>query len=71
MSGVEEIFLEVTPLKSLDKLQLVDKILASLTPIDKEIESIWANEVDDRIEAYDKGLLSVVDEKDVFTKYQK
>lgn len=71
MSVVEKIFLNVSPLKSLDKLQLVDKILTSLTPIDKEIESIWAKEVDERIEAYDKGLLSVVDEKDIFAKYQK
>jgi len=71
MSVVEEIFLDVSPLKSLDKLQLVDKILASLTPIDKEIEGVWAKEVEDRVEAYDKGLLSVVNEKEVFSKYQK
>jgi hypothetical protein len=71
MSVVEEIFLDVSPLKSLDKLQLVDKILASLTLIDKEIEGVWAKEVEDRVEAYDKGLLSVVDEKEVFLKYQK
>ena len=71
MSVVEEIFLDVSPLKSLDKLQLVEKILSSLNPIDKDIENIWANEAEDRLEAYDKGLLSTVDAKDVFAKYQK
>jgi putative addiction module component (TIGR02574 family) len=71
MSVVEEIFLDVSPLKSLDKLQLVEKILTSLNPIDKEIETIWANEVEDRLDAYDKGLLSTVSAKDVFAKYQK
>jgi len=71
MSVVEEIFLDVSPLKSLDKLQLVEKILSSLNPIDKNIENIWANEAEDRIEAYDKGLLSAVSAKDVFVKYQK
>ena len=71
MSVVEEIFLDVSPLKSLDKLQLVEKILSSLNPIDKNIESIWANEAEDRLEAYDKGLLSSVSAKDVFEKYQK
>lgn len=71
MSVVEEIFLDVSPLKSLDKLQLVEKILSSLNPIDKNIENIWANEAEDRIEAYDKGLLSAVSAKDVFAKYQK
>ena len=71
MSVVEEIFLDVSPLKSLDKLQLVEKILSSLNPIDKNIENIWANEVEDRVEAYEKGLLSTVSAKDVFAKYQK
>ena len=71
MSVVEEIFLDVSPLKSLDKLQLVEKILTSLNPIDKEIETIWENEVEDRLDAYDKGLLSTVSAKDVFAKYQK
>ena len=71
MSVVEEIFLDVSPLKSLDKLQLVEKILTSLNPIDKNLENIWANEAEDRLEAYEKGLLSTVSAKDVFAKYQK
>ncbi len=71
MSVVEEIFLEVSPLKLLDKLQLVEKILISLNPIDKNIEAIWEDEVEARLDAYDKGLLSTVSAKDVFAKYQK
>jgi len=71
MSVVEEIFLDVSSLKSLDKLQLVEKILTSLNPIDRNIETIWANEAEDRLEAYDQGLLSTVSAKDVFEKYQK
>ena len=71
MSVIEEIFLDVSPLKSIDKLQLVDKILASLTPIDKDIENIWSKESENRVEAYNQGLLSAVDEKEVFSKYKK
>jgi len=71
MSVVEEIFLDVSSLKSLDKLQLVEKILTSLNPIDRNIETIWATEAEDRLEAYDQGLLSTVSAKDVFEKYQK
>ena len=71
MSVIEEIFLEVSPLKSLDKLQLVEKILTSLNPIDKNIETIWTNEAEDRLDAYDKGVLSTVSAKDVFSKYKK
>jgi len=71
MSVAEEIFMEVSPLKPIDKLQLVDKILASLNPIHNDIEQIWAKEAEDRLTAYDKGLLSTVNEKDVFSKYNK
>ncbi len=71
MSVVEEIFLEVSPLKSLDKLQLVEKILASLHPIDKEIETVWAKEAEARVEAYEKGVLSTVSADEIFAKYQK
>jgi len=71
MSAVEEIFLDVSSWKSLDKLQLVEKILTSLNPVDKKIEAVWADEVEERLEAYDKGLLTSVSAKDVFAKYQK
>jgi len=37
----------------------------------KDIKSIWAKEVEDRLAAYDKGFLSTVSAKDVFEKYQK
>ena len=68
---VDEIFSNVMPLKSSDKLQLVDKILASLTPADKQVEKAWAEEVEERLEIYGRGLLSAVDEDKVFSKYQK
>ena len=71
MSVVDEILLDVAPLTSVDKLQLVEKILTSLNPVNKEVEAVWAKEVEERLDAYDKGLLSTVNAKDVFAKYQK
>jgi len=71
MSVAEEIFMEVSPLKPVDKLQLVDKILESLNPMSKRLEEIWAKESEDRLIAYDKGQLSSVSEKNVFAKYHR
>jgi len=71
MLAIEQIFTEISPLKPLDKLQLIEKILNSLNQPNSKIEDIWANEAEDRIEAYDKGLLSVVNEEDVFGKYRR
>jgi len=71
MSVVEEIFIDVSPLSSTDKIELVDKILTSLNPIDDNIEAIWSKEVEERVEAYDRGLLSSVSSSDVFAKYHR
>jgi len=66
MLAVEQIFNEILPLKPVEKLQLIDKILNSLNPSDEKLEDIWGKEAEDRIEAYDRGLISTVNEDDVF-----
>jgi len=71
MSVVEEIFVDVSPLNSTDKIELVDKILTSLNPIDDDMEAIWSEEIEERVEAYDRGLLSSVSSSDVFAKYHR
>jgi hypothetical protein len=71
MSVIEEIFVDVSPLNSTDKIELVDKILTSLNPIDNSMEAIWSKEIEERVEAYDRGLLSSVSSSDVFAKYHR
>jgi putative addiction module component (TIGR02574 family) len=71
MSAIEQILNEISPLKPLDKLQLIDKILASLNQPSSAIDEIWANEAEARVNAYDRGLVSVINEDDVFGKYKR
>ena len=71
MVAVEHILDEISPLKPVEKLQLVDKILNSLNLFDRQIDTMWAQEAEDRIEAYERGMLSVVNEDDVFLKYRR
>ena len=71
MSAIDQILNEISPLKPLDKLQLIDKILASLNQPSSSIDEIWANEAEARVDAYDRGLVSVVNEDDVFGKYKR
>ncbi len=71
MVAVEHILDEISPLKPVEKLQLVDKILNSLNLFDGQVDTIWAQEAEDRIEAYERGMLSVVNEDDVFSKYRR
>lgn len=49
-----------------DRLQLVETILATLDKPDPEISAAWATEAEDRLAAYRRGELEVVDESEVF-----
>ncbi len=71
MLAIEQIFTEISPLKPLDKLQLIEKILNSLNQPNTSIEEIWANEAESRVKAYDSGRISIVNEDDVFKKYKR
>lgn len=49
-----------------ERLELVESILATLDKPDPEIAAAWAKEAEDRLAAYSRGELAVVDEDEVF-----
>ena len=71
MSNVDMILTEISPLKPVEKLRLVDEILNSLNRPDSELDKLWAQEAESRIDAYDAGKLSSVSAVEVFKKYSK
>jgi len=71
MPRVDEIFTDILSLKSTDKLQLVDKILASIYPDNQGTKAMWAHEAEDRIEAHSGGHIETIDEKDILMKYER
>jgi putative addiction module component (TIGR02574 family) len=51
------------------RAKLADKLLESLDePRRKEIDNLWADEAEDRIDAYEKGEIKVISGKEVFRK---
>lgn len=66
----EELLREVLKLRPPQKLALIDQLLASLDVADKELNSQWAMEVEDRIEAYERGHLKAVTLDQVLEKYK-
>ena len=71
MSMINNILSDVSTLTSSEKLQLVDKILISLSPNNKGVDIVWGNEAEERLTAKDNGDISTIDEKDLFSRYQK
>ena len=61
---------EIKALADVEKLRLVDAILADLERPDPEIDRIWAEEARKRWAAYKAGRLRTVSYEDVMSKYR-
>lgn len=53
------------------RAELVDELLASLDQPDKEIDALWAEEAESRIDAYDRGEIESVSVHEVMARYEK
>ena len=62
---------EALSLKPLDKIQLIDELLLSLDTPNKELDEIWVDEAERRIEAYETGKTQASDVRTVLTKYDR
>ena len=64
---LDEILDEALKLKPMDRAELVEQILASFEfPERKQIDEVWAQEVEDRLEAYERGEIQSTPAKEVF-----
>ena len=64
----EQLFEEIDILPIDLKTEIVDKILASITPPNNEIDKLWIKEVNKRKREIDLNSVSLVDGDDVFKK---
>jgi len=63
----QQILKDVLNLPPVDRAELVEKILASFDfPPDKDIDAAWAEEVEDRINAFDRGDIGSTPASEVF-----
>jgi putative addiction module component (TIGR02574 family) len=60
---------EALSLPPRSRARLASKLLESLDePRQREIDKLWADEVEDRIDAYQRGEIKVVSRREVFRK---
>ena len=69
-STADKLEQEITALPGLEKLRLVDAILADLDRPDPEIDRIWAEEARKRWDAHKAGRLRTVSYEDVMSKHR-
>ena len=70
MATPNKILKEALNLKAAEKAELIDKLLSSLDSPDKQIDELWAKEVESRLNAYEQGKIKAVTLKEVLEKYK-
>jgi putative addiction module component (TIGR02574 family) len=63
--SINELLEQALELKANDRSKLIDELLKSLDKPDIEIDEVWANEADNRLEAYRKGEIKAVPMEDI------
>lgn len=65
--GSNHVFDDALSLPAEERLALVERLLESLnSPIDPEIERLWAEEAERRIEQFDRGEVEAIPAEKVF-----
>ncbi len=68
----QQILREALELPPIDRAELVEQILASFEfPARQDIDSAWTREVEDRIDAYERGEVESVPVSEVFKEIDR
>jgi putative addiction module component (TIGR02574 family) len=65
----ERVLSEVLRLPATERAALVDSLLSSLDRPDPELDRLWAEEAEARIDAAERGEMQSVSAESVFAKY--
>jgi len=72
IESTHKIFTNALKLLPVERAELIEKLFHSFDlEKQREIDSIWAQELESRIEAYDTGKLKAIDISSVFEKINK
>ncbi len=67
-----QVFQEALSLSLDERAELVERLLSSLdTPERQRIDALWAQEAEDRLEAFERGEIKTISAKEVFGKINK
>jgi putative addiction module component (TIGR02574 family) len=69
--SIDKLTEEIRNLSDIEKLRLLDAILADLDKSDPEIDGVWATEARNRWEAYKAGKVPTVSYESVMAKHRR
>jgi putative addiction module component (TIGR02574 family) len=70
-TNTQKILKNALELPTLERANLVDRLLSSLDQPNEQIDNLWRKEVEDRVKAYKSGKIKSVSLKEALSKYRK
>jgi putative addiction module component (TIGR02574 family) len=70
MATPEKILKEAISLPPTEQAKLVDQLISMLDKLDPELDRLWADEAESRLDAYNNGTLKAVSLEEVLSKYR-
>jgi hypothetical protein len=71
-TNAEKVLQEALSLALKDRGEVLERLLATFQePPHPELEKLWAEEAEDRIDAYDRGELGSVSAEEVFARIER
>lgn len=71
-ANAEKVLQEALNLPPEDRAEVLQRLLATFQePPDTELDELWAQEAEDRIDAFDRGQLGSVSEEEVFSRINR
>ncbi len=70
MSTAEDVLKEAILLEPTEKIKLVDHLISSLDKPDTEIDKLWAEEAESRLDAYNQGKIKSLSLEEVLSRYK-
>jgi len=65
----QEIIDEAILLEPQDRYMVIESLVNSLDEMDENIEKLWINESEKRLDSYEKGELEILNANEVFSKW--
>lgn len=70
MSTPEEILKEAASLQPSEQAKLIDQLISCLDKSDPDLDKLWTEEAESRLDAYKNGELKAISIETVLSKYK-
>ena len=68
----QELLKQALSLPPIQRVELVERILSSFEfPARHQLDALWADEVEDRIDSYDQGKIEAISADEVFARVNR